>query len=343
MRWCFIFAVILGLSITDALSYAQQPGAAGQGEAQPPEVGRSPSGYLQPQHAGYFATKGVVRFQLIQGRLQLDAPRHRKGSQSRDQDGIYESITVSAMRGIPSVHYVYQTKHQHLTLNVENAKSLRIESFLPRTGERSVLEQPAQGDLTWTVRQGSRENVCQGATLLHIHHADAVGLHRHCGGLITRLLQGQTLQQLAVQTNAAMMEQLADPDTIRVARDEVLDCVARLRSPRRRVRVIASQQLLRWGTPIIPIIDSIDCDQLAPEQQDRLQSVRRRLTRVQSDTPRSLATQLVNDPQHWRSIAHQLDGGQLALANQHLSRVGLTTLPTASEAVQRIAQRPSSN
>ncbi|NNE00493.1 MAG: hypothetical protein HKN47_24520, partial [Pirellulaceae bacterium] len=99
--------------------------AQGQGGAERPAGRRSSSGYDEHRDAGYFAVAGVVRFQLIQGRLALDSPRHRKGSQSRDQEGVYESITVTASRGIPSMHYVYQTPQQHLTLSVENARHIR--------------------------------------------------------------------------------------------------------------------------------------------------------------------------------------------------------------------------
>ncbi|MGB7346211.1 MAG: hypothetical protein WBD20_18480 [Pirellulaceae bacterium] len=338
MRWCLIFAVTLGLSVLDAVSFAQQPGGRGQGEAQRLASARSASGYLEHRDAGYFATTGVVRFQLIAGRLQLDAPRHRKGSQSRDQDGIYESITVTAQRGIPSVHYVCQTEVQHLTLNVENAKSLRVESFLPATGERAVLEQPAQGPLTWTIRRSDLDDVCSGATLLHLHQCDAVGLDLHCGGLFLRLLQEQSLEQLVSETTVAIMSQLTDADAFAADRDDVLDCVARLRSPRRSVRLAASQQLLKWGTPIIPIVRSIPERDLAPEQHDRLQCVLRQLTPVESDTPRSLATMLINDQDHWQSLAPQLSDSQLLSANQHLSRVGLAALPVSNQAIEQIAQ-----
>ena len=119
MRWYLQAAVVIGLSITDVASQAQGP---------PADQGLSTS-RSTPQDAGYFAKSGVVRFQLVHGRLCLDPPRHRKGSQSQDRDGVYESITVTAIRGIPSLHYVCQTDQNEITLSVEDAQDIRIESF----------------------------------------------------------------------------------------------------------------------------------------------------------------------------------------------------------------------
>ena len=77
MRWSLLLAVF-GLSITDVASFAQRP----------PDDQRLALTQSSYQDAGFFASTGVVRFQLIQGRLCLDAPRHRKGSQNRDEKGV---------------------------------------------------------------------------------------------------------------------------------------------------------------------------------------------------------------------------------------------------------------
>ena len=143
MRWSLLVAVI-GLSITDVASLAQRP----------PDNQRLALTQSTSEHAGFFASTGVVRFQIIQGRLCLDAPRHRKGCQNRDEDDVYESITVTAERGIPSMHYVCQTPDHHLTLSVQKGDSVRIESWFPKTTERSVLEQPDFGTISWTHSRG---------------------------------------------------------------------------------------------------------------------------------------------------------------------------------------------
>ncbi|WP_145416879.1 hypothetical protein [Planctomycetes bacterium K23_9] len=283
----------------------------------------------------------MVRFQLIEGRLQLDAPRHRKGSQSLDQNGIYESITVTASRGIPSVHYVCQTDKQQLTLSVAEATKLRIESYLPETGDRAVLEQPESGPVTWTVARGDLKDEYEGPTLLHIHQADPVGFRLHCGVIFKCLMQGRSLRQIEAETTAAMIRQVQNDDLIAVSRDEVLDCVERLGASRRSVRFAASKQLLRWGTPVIPIIDLIDANQLSCEQNDRMQSIRRRLKRVENDTPESLATMLVNDSRHWQSIARGLSDDQIRLANQHLGRIGLERLAIPNRRIEQIARDES--
>ncbi len=185
MRWSLLVAVF-GLSITDAASFAQRP----------PDGQRLDATRSASQDAGFFASTGVVRFQLIQGRLCLDAPRHRKGSQNRDENGVYESITVTAERGIPSMHYVYQTPEHHLTLSVQHAESVRIESWFPNSAERSVLEQPELGKITWSLQRGDFEQQYDGSTLLHVRHTDAVGFDLHHGMLVERLLRGTSLRSV---------------------------------------------------------------------------------------------------------------------------------------------------
>jgi hypothetical protein len=337
MRWCLSFAVILGLSFADAVSHAQQHGPARQGEAERLTGQRPSSEYPQHSDAGYFAKSGVVRFLLIQGRLQLDSPRHRKGSQSFDQDGVYESITVTAQRGIPSVHYVCQTSNQHLTLSVANATDLRIESFFPLTGERAVLEQPGVGKITWSTSRGKLQSEFQGDTLLHVHRADPIGFSLHCGALSKRVLRGKSLGEIENATKHAMIQQLANGDFQPMSCADVLECVERLGAKKRAVRVAASKRLLQWGTPVLPILRSIDENALTYEQRNRMTKLIAQLRNTENDTPRSLATMLRNDQRHWQSIAHELSSDQIRLANHYLHQVGLKELPSSARPIEQIA------
>lgn len=324
MRWSLLIAVF-GLSITDAASFAQ-----GQPDGQRPMTTRS-----TPEDAGFFASTGVVRFQLVQGRLCLDAPRHRKGSQSRDENGVYESITVTAERGIPSMHYVYQTQRQHLTLSVQEADAMRLESWSPEVGERSVLDQPAVGHMTWTHRRGDVESIHHGSTLLHLRCCDPANFDQHFGIMFGRLLQGQTIADLSAQVQADLFR---DPSLAQVPDIVGIEqCVRQLRSPKRAKRVMAEHQLLSWGTPIIPAIQNLPADDLDGEQRERLRSILARLRRLDNDTPATLAKLLVNDRRYWTLIAHQLSEQEVAIANSHLQRVGLQPIEQAALSTERIA------
>ena len=324
MRWSLLLAVF-GLSITDVASLAQRP----------PDDQRLSSTRSTPQDAGFFASTGVVRFQLIQGRLCLDAPRHRKGSQNRDEDGVYESITVTAERGIPSMHYVCQTPDHHLTLSVQKADSLRIESWFPNLSERSVLEQPALGTITWSHTRGDLSEQHEGVTLLHLRRADPANFDLHFGMLAQRLLRGDSLQALSDATQCEMFNRIATKSIPDAA--SIQECVDRLRSKRRETRIRAERQLLAWGTPIIPVIHHLSPDDLDGEQAERLRHVLRRLKPRVDDSPATLATLLVNDQTYWSAIAPDLSSDQLRLANQHLERFGATPITSSAEPEQRIA------
>ncbi len=325
MRWCLQVAVVIGLSTTDVASRAQGP----------PAGHRLSLSRSTPLDAGFFATTGVVRFQLIHGRLCLDPPRHRKGSQSHDQDEVYESITVTAERGIPSLHYVCQTPEQQLTLSVQKAGYVRIESYLPKTSERSVLDQPEIGPIRWVLTRGDLNEQHDGATLLHVRQCDPTGFDLHYGLLAERLLRGQSIALLSDATEAAMLRQAGrtttpDAESIRASIDQ-------LRSPRRSDRLAAERRLLSWGTPIVPIIHSLPKRDMEPEQRDRLQCILRRLRLPVTDTPASLAMLLINDEQYWSKLAPRLSSDQFQLAENHLTRVGLDAIILESRPAERIA------
>lgn len=324
MRWSLLIAVI-GLSSTDVASFAQ-----GRPDGQRPATTRSTS-----EDAGFFASKGVVRFQLIQGRLCLDAPRHRKGSQNRDEGQVYESITVTAERGIPSMHYVYQSPQHHLALSVQRATAMRLESWAPESGERSTLDQPTLGEIVWTHQRGDLVDTHRGPTLLHLRGADPMNFDRHFGAMFQRLLRGQTMQELCSNTTTAMLTQLtgnAAPEIANIER-----AVRQLRSSKRTRRVAAERQLLDWGTPIIPVIQSIPAGDLDREQQERLTHIFARIRPRENDSACSLARLLVNDQAYWQLIAEQLNENQLRVANSHLQRVGLSAIERITQPSERIA------
>ena len=85
MRWSCLIA-LFGLSVTPVASFSQRT---------PNRQGSASEHSETPLDAGYFAD-GIVRFQLIHGRLCLDPPQHRKGSQKRRNEYLHESITVTA-------------------------------------------------------------------------------------------------------------------------------------------------------------------------------------------------------------------------------------------------------
>lgn len=324
MRWSLLVAVF-GLSISDVASLAQGP----------PDGERLSAARSASEDAGFFTSTGVVRFQLIQGRLWLDCPRHRKGSQNCEQAGVYESITVTAERGIPSLHYVCQTDRHHLTLSVQQAKVMRIESWFPQSGERSVLEQPGFGKLTWVHSRGDLTDEYEGANLLHLRHANSVTFDQHFGVLIERLLQGQTLRSLSDATQLVMLRQLESRPSLDT--NQIRFCVEQLRATRRATRIEAERQLLAWGTLVIPVLhDMIDGD-IDAEQRERIRAILKRLQPMIDDTPATLAKLLVNDRSYWTRIASDLESDQLHFANAYLQDIGIKPIELPSGPIDRVA------
>lgn len=325
MRWSLIIAVF-GLSTLDVASLAQGP----------PDGERSSPARSASDDAGFFAPTGVVRFQLVQARLCLDAPRHRKGSQNCDEGGVYESITVTAERGIPSLHYVCQSDSHHLTLSVQQAAAMRIESWFPDTGERSVLDQPEFGAVTWVHSLGDLNDEYEGTNLLHLRHANAALFDQHFGVLIQRLLHGRSLASLSEATQRVMLRELETESAL--DESQIRNCVEQFRSARRRERVNAERQLLSWGTPIIPSLHTIYESDVDAEQRERMRMIMRRLRPLIDDTPSTLAKLFVNDRSYWDRIATGLSNEQLQAANHHLRGFGIEPVELATgDPVHRIA------
>lgn len=158
---------------------------------------------------------------------------------------------------------------------------------------------------------------------------------RHFGAMFQRLLRGQTMQELCSNTTTAMLTQLtgnAAPEIANIER-----AVRQLRSSKRTRRVAAERQLLDWGTPIIPVIQSIPAGDLDREQQERLTHIFARIRPRENDSACSLARLLVNDQAYWQLIAEQLNENQLRVANSHLQRVGLSAIERITQPSERIA------
>lgn len=324
MRWRILLAAF-GLSINSVVSFAQRP----PGD-QPLEQARP-----APPASDFFSSSGVVLFQLIQGRLGLDPPRHRKGSQRHEENGLYENITVTALRGIPSLHYLYRSEQQQITVSVQQARSIRIESWLTDCDERSVLVQPKYGEVTFSIRRGDLHDHHSGATLIHLRHTDSESFDRHYGLLIERMLRGESLQVLCDLAGQLAIDQIDNDSTPTL---ELIEAqVEQLRSSRRSVRVSGERQLLSWGTPIVPALIVLSAGDLDTEQSARLRSIADRLRPRVGDTPSSLAKLLVNDRTYWAVVADRLGREQFQLANRHLERFGADPLLNRTEPTERIA------
>tara|TARA_R110002049_G_scaffold305056_1_gene501004 strand:+ start:50374 stop:51411 length:1038 start_codon:yes stop_codon:yes gene_type:complete len=342
MRWNLQLAVLLGLSISDVASLAQRP----------PDDERlsSISGETDPsayRDAGYFDSDGVARFQLIQGRLCLDAPRHRKGAQHHEQDGVFESITITAHRGVPSVHYIHRTKQHETRLSVQNANDVRIESLLTSASETSVIDQPSAdidggNSIEWTVTHADETKVFTGATLLHIRNSDPIRFDNHYGPLLRRLLRGRTIQSLSEQTDVALIARIQTSGGIDI--DAVNDAIDRLAANKLSIRRQAHQELLACGSPVLPIIYQRSIDDLDNEQIERLREITSMLQPRTDDTPATLSALLVNDADHWKRIAQRLSPQEIQLANVHLQRIGREPLrvhETVTSVVTREQVEPS--
>ena len=330
MRWSIVLAVI-GLSITDVASFAQsKPDGEIPSKARPES--RVPS---------LFSEAEMVRFHLIQGRICLNSRQHRKGTRSRDEPGLCESITVTSEQGIPSLHYVFQSAGHRVTLHIQHAVHVRIESHREATGEHSEMEQPAFGQVKWSRSGPGRSLQVEGATLLHLWQQDPHGFDHDFGLLISSLFPDSSFETLAHDTNSALLAEAYRRGKPTLA--EIEAAVESLSAPRVAQRLVAHRQLLQWGTPVLPVLHTLPKDRLSVEQRARLRDVRLRLRTCQNDTPASLAKLLVNDKEYWQLIALQLNDQQVEAVDRHLVHIGLEPLRPFARSGSQVAVNSERN
>lgn len=351
MKWKG-FAAVIGLLVAPAAVLAQRLPIA--------ESSDFPSS--TPYHASFFDASGVVRFELIQGRLCLDPPRHRKGSQSHQHDGVSESITVTAERGIPSLHYVFQSPQQALTLGVHQSRDVRAESWRSADDSRCLLVQPPHGDVQFRVSRGALDDLHVGATLIHVRQGDPISFDQHFGELVACLLRGQSLADISRQAERealASFQAFRDPAQPSLdqpgdfalhrtaghvgegpSRHAVIEQVQRLRSPRRSQRVAAERSLLSWGTPILPTLRSLARSDWDAEQRARIDAIMEQLRPRVGDTPASLARLLTHDRDYWSAVSPRLTGAQIQLANRYFQQQGLEPIAGGRGPAARIATVP---
>ena len=274
MKWRCLLAVLLGLSIYNEASFAQRP----------PGDQRLVSRPSSSEPDEFFSNSGMARFQLVSGRIQLDAPRHRKGSQQSESNGQFESLTVASNRGLPSLHYIYKTESQQITLDVHEATRIKIDSIRPQTNERSVLVQNATDSIVWTIDRGELKDHYHGESLLHLYGSNPSSFELHYGELTTRMLRGRSIDAVFQSTIDAMLDVAMDRgSTFQI--DEITQHIEQLGSKHRKDRMIAHRKLLSLGSPAIPLLRcAIASGNLDDEQTGRISDILERC-RAFEDTP----------------------------------------------------------
>ena len=200
---------------------------------------------------------GYARFRLQSGRLVLDPIQYRKGTHKRHVDGRSETIVISSVRGVPSLHYTSEDAYQRLQMVAEHGKSLRIESTLRSTGEVGVYVQSTGQPIQWSTIRASEAPVdlnqsVSGKTLLHIVGQDEAGFQVHLESLMSRMLRGRSVLEMSLQTHRYLCENVTTLPSVTLQQMENL--VDDLQHP--AIAQAAAKHLadsLNWGVSRIPI------------------------------------------------------------------------------------------
>jgi hypothetical protein len=274
-----------------------------------------------------------AKVQWVGGRLHLDAPRHKQGSQSLCCKDITERLTVSACRGLPKVHYVCKTRDWQWMLSFDNPHSMTIESLDRVSGNRAIATQNDHDPILIEYQSEGQTTRIESISWIHLHHSDRQLIEKHFVPLMDCLVPHQPLASIANQTDQAMAFIL--PDLVPVG-IEVESLVARLKHPSRMKRREAERDLLMMGTPLLAMLDGLDSSRWNSHQQAIIADIENRLSQESSDTASSLGYRFINDPQYWIAWINNADRQptlQPALAS-HLLRLGIAAQPYDRQAAR---------
>ncbi|WP_182870278.1 hypothetical protein [Stieleria mannarensis] len=330
MRYPYLIALAMMMAMPTVSTPADEPTADQRLKAagRPPQCSKKRA--ARRQVAGVFSESGLARFRLRSGRLVVDPMRYRKGSQEHSADGFHESITVSSSSGVPSVYYRYADDYQRVQLVAEHGKSLRMESTIIATGEQAVLDQRATGAIEWNVRRNPNgeselDRRVSGPTLLHIVGQDEPGFQIHLDMLISRMLLGRSVIELAHRTETFLQQNASRLAIVSAA--EVNALIDQLQAGKSSQRRAATTALAGIGTSAIPYLcTALERGDLDVEQRARIRMLISRCPRIDEDTPSSLACLLSTDRQHWQIMAKKMNRDQWIAANDHVRRCGLDAL-----------------
>lgn len=290
-------SVLLGIAIVTTCSFSGRS--------------RSQAGPPQPEPAeepvGILAETGMAHFRLVLGRLELDPPRHRKGSKSLQHAhpaAVEETVSVTSERGIPSLHYTLHSERQQVIIDVVDALRVRVVSERLDVEERFIIDQPASGPLTITCQRATETERLEAASFLHLQAALPQWCRRHLQPVWAYVMPGPTLAELSAATTDHLVAVTLSRSL--PTQGDVLDWIDQLRSPRRHRRAAAERALLDYGLPVLRILDDVAPGVLDTEQAARLQRVRWTLRPRQADTPQRLASWLAADQAYWNLRAAEL-------------------------------------
>ncbi len=298
-------------------SVAQQP-------PNPQGQQSTPSQPHQPHHAQTLIQRSQCgNFAVVLGRLRLDNSRYNKMRREDPLPGSetgMEYVSVTADRGVPSLHYLRQTDEARLSIDVTDASQVLIEQVAiagVRRGERVVYDQPQRGPVSLRLFRDERVIVEHRAASLWHLHADAP---EACAQLMSPILDliipGTVTHESIRAIDDQLLRVVVQEDAVRMS--DVRKQVMLLGSRIRTERCEAQRQIMAMGVAVLPLLESLDEKELDQEQRSRLREIKQKLEPRYPDQPETVARWLSSDYQYWQTAAAKWHARERELASQHL-------------------------
>lgn len=344
MRYLYLIAFASCMAMPTESSHASEPTADQRLSRRP--LSASPQAALTgapapeqhgaiPFDEGLFVDSGLARFQMRGGRLRMDPVRYRKGNQDHRSERFQESLSVSCSNGVPSASFQYQDDFQKIQMSVQYGRCFRMQSTILATGETAALQQDQGQLIRWETRRSPSasnplDRQANGWTLLHIIAADEPGFRLHFDHLLFRMFRGRSVFELTHRTHQLMCQKLTcqnTSDLVVVTETNIDQLIQQLSARKSSARRDAALQLSRLGASAFPHLHAAVREKdLDAEQLTRIKKLLANESRVENDTPSSLACLLSADHHHWQLLASRLNQQEWLAAKNHIRNCKLQPL-----------------
>ncbi len=267
-------------------------------------------------------------FLMVLGRLRLDEARYNKLRREEAIEGSEagtEYVSVTADRGIPSLHYLRQTTRERLSVDVAHARQVTIESTLLGATEPQAtmrLFQPRVGMVEWSIAAANAKvETYRAPSLWHLYTMQPKLFETWICPILKHLFPASQQPLELDQIDEQLVTSVLREDVRPLQWDEVATLVAKLGATKRCDRMAAQTELIRYGVRVLPLLAMIDEASLDAEQRSSLTRIREHLEPRGHDSLDLVSCWLAHDyhfceqsAQRWQPSDRQRISERLALA-----------------------------
>lgn len=287
-----------------------------------------------------FSLGRSIQFEVVMGRLRaINAGRGKCESTTAcdPHSNVRESYSLTLDGSVPSIHYELRTPDEQLCIDFTEGQRVEIHRQAPGSqSEPATLHftQDRKGNLTLVLEDAEGRQQYSANTFWHLILAEPEVCRQHLLPILECLRPHWRLAEQAASVENRLLDAAASGDIVSRSRLDTL--VAQLRSNSFQQRQAADRTLREMGQSVLCYVDQLDRRKLDGEQRLRLEKIIDAASVETADTPRRVATWLVDDKAIWLAMLSNEQSLKRQVAVEQLSRLCGQPIHFDSQAVDAL-------